>query len=156
MRITAGGNVGIGTPSPNHLIQLSGGAYSDGSTWNPSSSIRWKDNIEPLTDGVNMLRQLHPVSYNRKETPAKRTMGFIAEEVGKVLPTVVDWDKNEPGYAEGYDPTAILALAVQALKEQQMRIERLTTRNNEQQTQIDEMKMQISQLNQSIQHLAAG
>jgi hypothetical protein len=66
---------------------------------------------------VETLKQLHPVSYNYKKTPGKRTMGFIAEEVGKVLPTVVDWDPAEAGYAEGYDQTAILALAVQAIKE---------------------------------------
>lgn len=107
---------------------LSGGAYSDGSTWNPSSSVRWKENIEPFTDGVDMLKQLHPVSYNYKKTPAKRTMGFIAEELGKVLPSIVDWDKAEPGYAEGYDHIAILALAVQAMKEQQTQIQRLLER----------------------------
>jgi hypothetical protein len=131
MRITNTGQVGIGTTSPTHLIQLAGGAYSDGSTWNPSSSVRWKENIQPLTDGVNTLKQLHPVAYNYKKTPAKRTMGFIAEEVGKVLPSVVDWDKAEPNYAEGYDQTAILALTVEAVKEQQRTIEKLTTQNQE-------------------------
>ena len=70
-----------------------------------------------MTDGVETIKQLHPVSYNRKETPGKTTMGFIAEEVGKVLPTVVDWDPKEAGYAEGYDHLAILALTVQAIKE---------------------------------------
>ena len=112
------GNVGIGTASPNYLLQVgANGAYCNGSTWNPASSIRWKENITPLTEGVETLKKLHPVSFNYKKTPAKRTMGFIAEEVGKVLPTVVDWDTAEPGYAEGYDQTAILALTVEAIKE---------------------------------------
>ena len=122
------GQIGIGTASPSHLIQLSGGAYSDGSTWNPASSVRWKENITPLTDGVDTLKQLHPVAYNYKKTPGKRTMGFIAEQVGKVLPTVVDWDKAEAGYAEGYDHVAVLALAVQAIKEQQATIQQLQER----------------------------
>lgn|GEM_PF-4071361 len=141
--------IGIGTSSPSHLIQLSGGAYSDGSTWNPASSVRWKDNINPLTDGVETLKQLHPVAYNYKKTPEKRTMGFIAEEIGKVLPSVVDWDKAEEGYAEGYDQIAILALSVQAVKElaarsseQQSTIEQLANRNSEQQGQIEMMKEQ--------------
>ena len=132
------GNVGIGTTTPSHLIQLAGGAYSDGSTWNNSSSVRWKENIDPLTDGVTFLKQLHPVSYNYRKAPAKRTMGFIAEEIGKVLPTIVDWDKAELGYAEGYDHVAILALAVQALKE-------LAERNSEQQSTIEVMKEQQDQ-----------
>ena len=120
--------VGIGTGTPSHLLQLNGGAYSDGSTWNPASSVRWKENIEPLAGGVEMVKQLHPVAYNYKKTPGKKTMGFIAEEVGKVLPTVVDWDKNEEGYAEGYDPIAILALAVEAVKEQERTIDQLQDR----------------------------
>ncbi len=122
----AGGKVGIGTTTPTHLIQLAGGAFCDGTgAWIAGSSVRWKENIEPLADGVDTLRQLHPVSYNRKETPSRRTMGFIAEEVGKVLPTIVDWDEAEPGYAEGYDHLAILALTVEAIKEQQKEIEQL-------------------------------
>jgi hypothetical protein len=98
---------------------------------------------------VETLKQLHPVAYNYKKTPEKRTMGFIAEEIGKVLPSVVDWDKAEEGYAEGYDQIAILALSVQAVKElaarsseQQSTIEQLANRNSEQQGQIEMMKEQ--------------
>jgi hypothetical protein len=131
--------IGIGTSSPSHLIQLSGGAYSDGSTWNNASSVRWKDNIEPLTDGLTVLKQLHPVAYNYKKAPEKRTMGFIAEEIGKVLPTIVDWDKTEPGYAGGYDHVAILALAVQAVREQQTQI-------SEQQSKIQQLLERIATL----------
>ena len=38
---------------------------------------------------------------------------------------MVDWDPKEAGYAEGYDHLAILALAVEAVKEQQRTIEDL-------------------------------
>jgi hypothetical protein len=108
---------------------LADGAYCDGTgAWIAGSSVRWKENITPLVDAVSTLRQLHPVTYNRKETPGKTTMGFIAEEVGKVLPTVVDWDQKEPGYAEGYDHQAILALAVEAIRDQQKTIEQLQHR----------------------------
>jgi hypothetical protein len=124
--IAPNGNVGIGLSTPaTHLLQLSGGAYSDGTTWQPASSIRWKENITPLTNSLEVLRQLHPVSFNYKKTPGKTTMGFIAEEVGKVLPTVVDWDQNAAGYAEGYDHLAILALAVETIKQLIERIEKV-------------------------------
>jgi hypothetical protein len=98
---------------------------------------------------VETLKQLHPVSYNYKKTPGKRTMGFIAEEVGKVLPTVVDWDEKEEGYAEGYDQTAILALAVEAVKEQQSEIEQLRTENRG-------MREEIRALQQIVKRLAAS
>jgi hypothetical protein len=126
----SGGNVGIGTGTPAHLLDLAGGAYCDGTgSWIAGSSVRWKENIEPLTDGLGILKQLHPVAYNRKETPQKRTMGFIAEEVGKVLPTVVDWDREDPTYAEGYDHLAILALTVVAVKELTVQNKRLESQN---------------------------
>jgi len=147
------GDVGIGTSSPTHLIQLSGGAYSDGSTWTPSSSIRWKENITPLTVGIETLKRLRPVAYNYKKTPEKKTMGFIAEEVGKVLPTIVDWDTTEPGYAEGYDHLAILALSVAALKEQQAtilqqqrEIRKLTEQKETFQTELRSVKARLSAL----------
>jgi malate synthase len=70
-------------------------------------------------------------------------MGFIAEEVGKVLPSVVDWDKAEPGYAEGYDHISILALAVQAVKELTTQNSELQSQFSEQQTTIEAMKKQF-------------
>ena len=146
----ANGNVGIGTTTPTHLIQLNGGAYCTGTgAWIAGSSVRWKENITPLTDGVDTLKQLHPVSYNRKETPGKTTMGFIAEEVGKVLPTVVDWDRKEPGYAEGYDHLAILALSVQAVKE-------LATRNSKQETTIQQLQERIAVLERTVKQFTAS
>ncbi len=146
----AGGKVGIGTTTPTHLIHLAGGAFCDGTgAWIAGSSIRWKENIEPLTDGVDTLKQLHPVSYNRKETPSKKTMGFIAEEVGKVLPTIVDWDKAEPGYAEGYDHLAILALAVEAIKELAEKNSTLREENKELQDEIKTLNSRMDAFEQT-------
>jgi len=154
LTVTPTDHVGIGTQNPTHLLQLGGGAYCDGSgAWIAGSSVRWKENITPLTGGVETIKQLHPVRYNRKETPGKTTMGFIAEEVGKVLPTVVDWDPKEAGYAEGYDHLAILALAVEAVKEQQKtieqqqgEIEQLRTENNSLRERIEVVEQKLATL----------
>jgi FtsZ-binding cell division protein ZapB len=154
--INQNGLVGIGTTSPTHLIHLSGGAYSDGATWYNASSVRWKDNIEPLTGGVETLRQLHPVAYNYKKTPAKRTMGFIAEEVGKVLPTIVDWDKAEAGYAESYDHVAILALTVQALKEQQKQISEHQSTIQQLREHNEKLQERIAILERTVKQCAAS
>jgi ribosomal protein L9 len=56
---------------------------------------------------------------------------------------VVDWDKAEPGYAEGYDHLVILALAVQAVKEQQTTIQGQQTQISEQQATIEALKKQF-------------
>lgn len=139
--VSSVGHLGLGMSAPAHLIHLNGGAYCDGTgAWIAGSSVRWKENIAPLTDGMKTLKQLHPVSYNRKETPGKTTMGFIAEEVGKVLPTVVDWDRYEAGYAEGYDHLAILALAVEAIKELN---QKLQTENSTLRARIDALEREF-------------
>ena len=74
-------------------------------------------------------------------------MGFIAEEVGKVLPTVVDWDPKEEGYAEGYDHLAILALAVEAVKEQQRTIEQL---RGQHETEIEQLRTENNILHEQL------
>jgi hypothetical protein len=142
------GFVGIGVTAPSHLIHLSGGAYSDGTTWTNASSIRWKENVQPLTSSLHALQQLHPVSYNYKKTPGKRTMGFIAEEVGKVLPSIVDWDSAEVGYADGYDQTAILSLAVRATQE-------LAKQNEELVAQNEKLMARIEAIEKTIKFVAA-
>ena len=46
MRISAGGNVGIGTQSPSHLLHVNGVARSTQGTWATSSDQRVKKNIK--------------------------------------------------------------------------------------------------------------
>jgi hypothetical protein len=137
------GNVGIGTTKPTHLVQLRGGAYSDGATWNPASSIRWKENITPLTGALDAVKELSPVSYEFKDARGRKRLGFIAEEIGEVIPSIVDWDQAEAGYAEGYDPTAILALAVQAIKELSERNRQLTDHNEELRTDNNDLRARL-------------
>ena len=51
-------------------------------------------------------------------------MGFIAEEVGKVIPEVVAYEPDGV-YATGVDYGAITPMIVQAIKEQQEQIKQL-------------------------------
>ena len=44
-----GGGVGIGVTDPDHLLELSGGAYSNGSTWENAASRDDMENIHELT-----------------------------------------------------------------------------------------------------------
>jgi len=57
--------VGIGT-YPSHLLELIGGAYSDGATWVDASSRELKGNINEfsLEVAVAVLEDLKPVSFD--------------------------------------------------------------------------------------------
>lgn len=67
----------------------SANAYKPGGgTWTATpSDKRLKDNIEPLTGSLEVITSLNPVTYSFKlPTPNEPTVGFIAQEVQKVLP----------------------------------------------------------------------
>ena len=54
--------------------------------WTTSSDKRWKENIRELPYGLNLVKQLKPVDYVRKNNDAKtREMGFIAQDVEVLL-----------------------------------------------------------------------
>ena len=48
----------------------------------------------------------------------------IAEEAGKVVPQIVDWDENSE-YANGLEYSRITCILVEAVKEQQKQIDSL-------------------------------
>jgi len=61
---------------------LGAGAYVNG------SDERLKDEIEPLSDGVNIVKKLNPVTFKYKEFWVKdnsRQPGFVAQEVRTAL-----------------------------------------------------------------------
>ncbi len=130
VRITESGNVGIGNTNPGYLLTMeaSGGGYYSTTTnaWIDGSSGRYKENIKPITNALDIVQQLEGVYFNwNKEHGGAPSLGFIAEQVGAVLPQIVDWDKDNPEYAAGLDYGKITAVLLEAIKEQQKEIESL-------------------------------
>jgi len=87
------------------------------------SSARYKDNIETLNDPMTVLNQINGVSFNWKDT-GDLDYGFIAEDVGKVLPSIVSWEDNKKD-AQGMDYLKIISFLVEATKKQQKEIDEL-------------------------------
>ncbi len=118
LRITYDGNVGLGVNSPIYPLQLAGGAYSDGFSWETSSSRELKENITQVSakDAFAALEELEPVQYNYKAIKDEPRVGFIAEDVPEIVAT------NARKSVNGLEITAILTKVV---KEQQKTIEEL-------------------------------
>lgn len=126
--IDAQGQVGLGgvTDPTNslHIKQGVGSAIADG--WITHSSARWKTNILPLTGALDKVGRLRGVSYDLKET-GKHEIGVIAEEVGAVLPEIVEFEANGKD-AKGVDYARLSAVLIEAVKEQQSEIDALKAR----------------------------
>ncbi len=88
------------------------------------SSIRFKKDVEPLGSALDTIGKLQGVSYSWKDT-GKKDFGFIAEEVGKVIPEIVEWSAD-PQYANTMDYSKIISFLVEAVKEQQNKIDILS------------------------------
>ena len=115
----------VGDCSATHAITLPDASDDSGkvkaNAFVSYSSIRYKKDVEPLESAVDTINKLQGVSYNWKDT-GKKDFGFIAEEVGKVIPEIVEWSQD-PQYANTMDYTRIISFLVEAVKEQQKKID---------------------------------
>jgi hypothetical protein len=128
MRITSAGNVGIGTTSPANLLTIQQTSATDpiADAWTVYSSRRWKTNIQTLKNPLGKVQRLRGVSYQWK-ADGKQDMGLIAEEVGQVIPEVVAYEENGKD-AKSVDYARLVAVLIEAMKEQQREIEVLKAR----------------------------
>jgi len=88
-----------------------------------SSSKRWKKNIQTISGALGIVKRLRGISYSQKDDD-KRNIGLIAEEVGEVIPEIVTFEENGTD-AQGLDYSRLVAVLIEAAKEQQEQIEEL-------------------------------
>ena len=142
MRIQVGGNVGIGTTSPGAQLDLSTDSARKLSTttWATGSDIRLKKDIRPFTDGLDVISRINPVwfKWNGKAgrpDDGKDNIGVIGQEIEKVAPYTVTrtkaklepTDKDETELID-FTSHALTFALINAVKEQQQRIEQLEAR----------------------------
>jgi hypothetical protein len=94
------------------------------------SDVRLKQDIETINNAMDKVQQIRGVTFTRTddvEDVKKRYVGVIAQEIEQVLPEVVSEDKNGiKNVAYGN----IVGLLIEAIKEQQKKIEELEQRIN--------------------------
>ena len=79
-----------------------------------TSSIAYKDNVNPITDALNSILSLSGVTYDRKDGSSVNEAGLIAEDTAKVLPNLVTYKNGKP---EGINYTKLSAYLIEAVKE---------------------------------------
>lgn len=89
-----------------------------------SSDSRLKENIAPLSNSLEKVLKLQGVSFTwRSDVGHTKDIGFIAQDVQKVLPDLVIQDKNNGLLSVKYQN--MVAVLAEAIKEQQQQIEEL-------------------------------
>jgi hypothetical protein len=114
-------DVGIGTSNPAEQLHVIGNALAD--AYLTPSSRRWKENIAPIEGALDKVQRLRGVSYDWK-ADGRHDIGLIAEEVGEVIPGVVAYEANAVD-ARSVDYARLVAVLIEAIKEQQQQIEAL-------------------------------
>jgi hypothetical protein len=91
-----------------------------------TSSIAFKENVNPLENALASIMKLTGVTYDRTDTKVEGEAGLIAEEVNKVLPNLVAKDENGNPYGIAY--SKLTAYLVECIKELKSEIEDLKMR----------------------------
>lgn len=104
-----------------------------------------KENIVQVTNAVNKIKQINGYTYDfirndvelAKNSPLISSAGVIAQELETVLPQAVS--NTDGQYMVNY--SAMSALFIEAIKEQQLQIEELKTLNSKMQERIEVLEL---------------
>jgi trimeric autotransporter adhesin len=155
-------NVGIGTiDMPTQTLDVNGnarfrsigsGTYntalaitSDGTLTTATSDISMKKDIVSINQALQKVMEMNGVYFSWKnDNLNNRRVGFIAQEMEKVLPEVVF--TNPVDGLKGINYPEITAVLAQAVKEQQQQIESTKQENQKLRTELDELKTLVNTL----------
>ena len=93
--------------------------------FNSTSDVRLKENITPILNASDAIRQLQGVAFTWKET-GDASYGLIAQEVEKVIPALVD----EVDDVKRLKYLGLIAFLLESVKELQDRVTALESRGD--------------------------
>lgn len=156
--IAGNGNVGIGVMTPTYLLQLAGGAYSDGTIWYNASDRNLKENFVPVDSTVllDKVAQLPISAWNYKAEGGQiRHIGPMAQDFYAAFQVGTD-DKH----ISTVDTTGVALAAIQGLhqltQDQTEQIAQLKMENARLQQQVTGMETRLTVLEQGTPAGMAG
>jgi hypothetical protein len=124
---------------------------SNGQLGTVTSSKRFKEEIEDMGDVTADLMKLRPVTFRYKAPYDDGTRllqyGLIAEEVAKVLPDLVQLDKQGKPFTVRYN--AVNAMLLEGYQKQQEKIAEQEARIQDQEARIKRLEAVIERLGSS-------
>ncbi len=116
-----------------------------------ASDIRLKKNIKPLTNSLEQILQLRGVSYQWKDKERfgkGPQIGFIAQEVEKVYPLLVETDPRSGLKSVNY--SHMIAPAVEAIKHLHTNLMRLESKSEQLSADDEQLALDNSELKKRI------
>jgi hypothetical protein len=90
-----------------------------------TSSIVFKENVNPINNALELVMQLAGVTYDRKDNK-EHEAGLIAEQVYKIIPDLVSLDAN--GKPHGIKYTKLTAYLIESVKTLNEEIKKMKSR----------------------------
>lgn len=130
------GRVGIKTEAPTAALSVNGEVNKPGGGfWNAFSDQRLKQDVQPFTLGLEVIKKIKPVTFRYNDLSgydtSKSYVGIIAQDLKTAAPFMVS--ENPLALREGgetnylsVDPNAFTYMTINAIQEQQKQIEWLT------------------------------
>ena len=129
--VLSNNKVGIGTTNPTETLSVFGNILSTetifATVFTSLSDETQKTDITAITDAIETVKQLNGVKYKWIDNHNQPSIGVIAQEIEKVLPEVVTTNKNG---LKSVSYGNIVGVLIEAIKEQQVRIEELERKLN--------------------------
>jgi hypothetical protein len=127
MQIKNNGYIGIGSTGNDvtHMLTLPNDSTGNNGkakafAYATYSSRRYKENIELIKDPLDLINRIEGVTYTWKDS-GYSDIGFVAEDVGKIIPSIVDYEPNGTD-AIAMDYTRLNAVLVEAVKAQDKKV----------------------------------
>lgn len=155
MRLTWDGNLGIGTSAPTDKLTVfngtTTGTYTIGG-WAHSSDLRFKTNIQNIENAMDKVNKLNGVYYYWKNNEiAGRQLGFVAQDVKKVIPEVVFGTEGDLSKGEILSMVYqnLIPILVEALKEKDKQINEINQKIDNLQSEIEIIRKNINPITQN-------
>ncbi len=119
--------MGINTTTPEHELDVNGSVKIRDEFFLLSDK-RKKENIRPLEDALSKTNALQGVSYTRNDIPDKEKtfLGFLAQDVEKIIPEAVNYNATIDEYSLNY--VDFIAVCVEAIKDLSQKVQTLQER----------------------------
>ena len=142
------GNLALYNDQLGNLVPA--GTFAINGLYTPSDS-RLKKDVSAVETGVlSKMMQLRPVSYRYKAEAesAKRSLGFLAQDVQTVFPELVGESPARDGSSTylSLNYSGFGVLAVKAVQEQQTEIEKLQREKKDLQQQVESLETRLKRL----------